>query len=273
MTIMVVFSVTCLPKAKVICTLGRMTETGFGIDIGGSGIKGARVNLKTGEFIDERIKIDTPKPATPEAIAEVIAEIIKQAEWKGPVGITVPSVVRGQVALSAANIDKSWINTDVAQLFQQYLPNREFTVLNDADAAGIAEAAFGTPDAREGAVILLTLGTGIGSAFLMNGQLFPNTELGHLIVDGEEAEHLASAAVKEEEDLSWKKWTKRLNKVLREYEKLFSPSAFIIGGGISRKYEKWQPLIDIDTPVTPADLRNRAGIVGAAMAMEQHLAP
>lgn len=250
-----------------------MTETGFGIDIGGSGIKGARVNLKTGEFIDERIKIATPKPATPEAVAEVVAEIISQAEWEGPVGITLPSVVRGQIALSAANIDKSWIGTDVHELFDRHLNGREITVLNDADAAGIAEATFGNPAAREGAVILLTLGTGIGSAFLVDGQLFPNTELGHMIVDGEEAEHLAAAAVKENEDLSWKKWAKRLNKVLREYEKLFSPSVFIIGGGISRKHEKWLPLLELDTDIVPAELRNRAGIVGAAMAVNQHLTP
>ncbi|ALC06099.1 Polyphosphate glucokinase [Corynebacterium deserti GIMN1.010] len=250
-----------------------MTQTGFGIDIGGSGIKGAVVDMETGEFIGERIKIATPKPATPEAVAEVVAEIVAQAEWDGPVGITLPSVVRGQIALSAANIDKSWIGTDVHELFDRHLGGREITVLNDADAAGIAEATFGNPAAREGAVILLTLGTGIGSAFLIDGVLFPNTELGHLIVDGDEAEHLASAAVKESEDLSWKKWTKRLNAVLEEYEKLFSPSVFIIGGGISRKHEKWLPLVEIDTDVVPAELRNRAGIVGAAMAVAKHLAP
>lgn len=159
------------------------------------------------------------------------------------------------------------------ELFDRHLNGREITVLNDADAAGIAEATFGNPAAREGAVILLTLGTGIGSAFLVDGQLFPNTELGHMIVDGEEAEHLAAAAVKENEDLSWKKWAKHLNKVLSEYEKLFSPSVFIIGGGISRKHEKWLPLLELDTDIVPAELRNRAGIVGAAMAVNQHLTP
>ncbi|MFP7364690.1 polyphosphate glucokinase [Corynebacterium callunae] len=250
-----------------------MTETGFGIDVGGSGIKGARVDLNTGEFIGERIKIATPQPATPEAVAEVVAQILAEAEWDGPVGITLPSVVRGQIALSAANIDKSWIGTDVHELFERHLGDREIAVLNDADAAGIAEATFGDPIAREGAVILLTLGTGIGSAFLVDGTLFPNTELGHMMVDGKEAEHRASAAVKENEDLSWKKWTKELNKVLREFEKLFSPSVFIMGGGISRKHDKWMPLLELDTKVVPAQLRNRAGIVGAAMAVAKHLNP
>lgn len=250
-----------------------MTETGFGIDVGGSGIKGARVDLTTGEFIGERIKIATPQPATPEAVAEVVAQILAEADWDGPVGITLPSVVRGQIALSAANIDKSWIGTDVHELFARHLGEREIAVLNDADAAGIAEATFGDPAAREGAVILLTLGTGIGSAFLVDGTLFPNTELGHLVVDGVEAEHRASAAVKENEDLSWKKWSKQLNKVLQEYEKLFSPSLFIMGGGISRKHDKWMPLLELDTEVVPAQLRNRAGIVGAAMAVSKHLNP
>ena len=250
-----------------------MTEMGFGIDIGGSGIKGAQVNLSTGEFVGERIKIATPQPATPEAVAKVVAEILEQAGWDGPVGITVPAVVRGQVALTAANIDKKWIGTDVGRLFHKHLGDREIAVLNDADAAGIAEAAFGNPKAREGSVILLTLGTGIGSAFLMDGELFPNTELRHLIVDGEEAEHRASAAVKENEDLSWKKWAKQLSKVLNEYESLFYPSLFIVGGGISRKYEKWVPLLEVETDVVPAELRNRAGIVGAAMAVAKHVAP
>lgn len=250
-----------------------MTNTGFGIDVGGSGIKGAQVDLDTGEFIGDRIKISTPKPATPQAIAKVVAQITDEAGWEGPVGITLPSVIRGQIALSAANIDPAWIGTDVKDLFHAHLGGRETAVLNDADAAGIAEATFGHPSAREGAVILLTLGTGIGSAFLVDGSLFPNTELGHLIVDGKEAEHRASAAAKEDKDLSWKAWAKQLNRVLSEYEKLFSPRAFIIGGGISRKHEKWLPLLEVDTAVVPAELRNRAGIVGAAMAVTRHVAP
>ncbi|GGG69164.1 polyphosphate--glucose phosphotransferase [Corynebacterium pelargi] len=251
-----------------------MTNIGFGIDVGGSGIKGARVDLDSGEFIGERIKILTPQPATPDAVAETIKEILHTAEWDGPVGITLPSVVRDQRALSAANIDDAWIGTDLQALFAQHLgSDREVSVLNDADAAGLAEAQYGNPKAREGAVILLTLGTGIGSAYLIDGTLCPNTELGHLIVDGQEAEHIASSAAKDREELSYGKWAKRVTKVLREYERLFWPSLFIVGGGISRKADKWVPKLNIETPVVPAELRNRAGIVGAAMAAQQQLRP
>lgn len=254
-----------------------MTNTAFGIDIGGSGIKGARVDLDTGEFIGDRLKIATPSPATPDAVAETVAEILRQAEWDGDVGITLPSVVKDQVALSAANIDKSWIGTNVDELFHNHLGGREISVLNDADAAGLAEAAFGDPRARQGAVIFLTFGTGIGSAFLLDGQLFPNTEIGHMLVEVkgtiDESEHLASSAVKEREDLSYKKWAKRVNTVLKQFEALFNPHLFIVGGGISRDHEKWLPLLELNTPVIPAELRNRAGIVGAAMAAAEHVAP
>ncbi|AKE41372.1 polyphosphate glucokinase [Corynebacterium kutscheri] len=250
-----------------------MENVGFGIDVGGSGIKGARVDLATGEFIGERIKILTPQPATPDAVAETIAEIIRQAQWDGPVGITLPSVIKNGVARSAANIDPSWVNTDTTELFARHLGEREISVLNDADAAGLAEVNFGDEHARHGAVILLTLGTGIGSAVLIDGALFPNTELGHLEVDGKEAEHRASSAVKDREELSYKQWTKRLTKVLKVYEALFNPTIFIIGGGISRKFDKWGPMLDINTPIVPASLRNRAGIVGAALAVRDQLHP
>ncbi|CQD15618.1 polyphosphate--glucose phosphotransferase [Corynebacterium striatum] len=250
------------------------TKTGhsFGIDIGGSGIKGAEVDLNTGEFVGERLKIATPKQSTPEAVAKIVAQIVAEKEWSGPVGITLPSVVKEQKVLTAANIDKSWIGVDAQELFAQYL-DQAFVVLNDADAAGLAEVAFGDEVARTASVIFLTLGTGIGSAFLLDGQLFPNTELGHMMVGDAEAEHQASSAVKEREGLKYKQWVKRLNKVLAEYEKLFNPHAFIIGGGISRKWDKWGELVGIDTPVAPAQLRNRAGIVGAAMAAQQNLRP
>ncbi|MFV8394442.1 polyphosphate--glucose phosphotransferase [Corynebacterium hindlerae] len=250
-----------------------MTQQGLGIDVGGSGIKGGLVNLATGELIGDRIKIATPQPATPDAVGETVAEIVRQAEWDGPVGIALPSVIKKQHALTAANIDPTWVNTDVQELFGKHLAAREVYVLNDADAAGIAEATFGTPEASTGSAILLTLGTGIGSAFLLNGELFPNTELGHLIIEGKEAEKRASSAVKERKDLSWAQWAKRLDKVLREYERLFQPDAFIVGGGVSRKHEKWVQLLSVDTPVIPAQLRNQAGIVGAAMAVEKRLAP
>ncbi|MDU0477856.1 ROK family protein [Staphylococcus chromogenes] len=250
-----------------------MTKLGFGVDVGGSGIKGALVDLETGELAAERIRIATPKPATPKAVAETVASIVDLAEWDGPVGITLPSVVLIQRALTAANIDPSWVNTDVQQLFADVLPARRVCVLNDADAAGIAECAFGAPEASDGAVILLTFGTGIGSAFLLNGELFPNTEIGHLMVDGKEAERRASAAVKDDKGLSYAQWAKRVNRVLEEYEKLFRPRRFVVGGGISRKHDKWIPLLDLETPVIPAQLRNTAGIVGAAMAVEKQLLP
>ncbi|MDO5031716.1 polyphosphate--glucose phosphotransferase [Corynebacterium sp.] len=244
----------------------------FGIDVGGSGIKGAEVDLATGEFVDDRLKIQTPQPATPEAVAEVVARIVKEKGWEGPVGITMPSVVSGQIIRSAANIDHSWIGIDAQELFGSFL-DQPFTVLNDADAAGLAEVAYGDEVARQGSVIFLTLGTGIGSAFLLDGHLFPNTELGHLMVDGVEAEHQASSAVKEREGLKYKKWAARLDRVLSEYDMLFNPQAFVIGGGISRKFDKWGPMLNIDTLVTPARLRNRAGIVGAAMAAVQGIRP
>ena len=250
-----------------------MENIGFGIDIGGSSIKGARVNLDDGEFVDEQVRIATPKPATPNAVAGTVAEILRQEKWNGPVGITLPSVIKNQVARSAANIDPSWIGTNVDELFHRHLGNREISVLNDADAAGLAEGTFGDPAASAGPVIFLTFGTGIGSAFLIDGHLFPNTELGHLLVGGKKAEHQASSAVKDREELSFKEWAERVSTVLAEYERLFSPSLFIVGGGISGDHELWIPLLSIETPVVAAMLRNRAGVVGAAMAVATHLMP
>lgn len=246
---------------------------GFVVDVGGSGIKGGVVDLDTGELVGERIKILTPQPATPDAVAETIAEIVRIAEWEGPVGITLPSVVRDQTALLAANIDKSWVDMDCRELFGKHLPNHRTHVLNDADAAGLAEVRFGDPHARQGSVILLTFGTGIGSALLHDGLLYPNSELGHLHIGDTEAEHMASAAVKEREELSYKKWTKRVSKVLQTYEVLFWPTLFVVGGGISRKHEKWIPLLECRTPVVPAKLHNNAGIAGAALAAAEGLLP
>lgn len=245
----------------------------FGIDIGGSGIKGAVVNLASGAFEGERLKIKTPQPATPEAVAETVAAIVEEKDWDGPVGITVPAVVRDQIIQSAANIDKSWIGVDAEELFGQHLGQRPFTVLNDADAAGLAEVAYGNQITRRGPVIFLTLGTGIGSALFINGQLYPNSELGHITVGKKSAEKQASSAVRERKELSYEQWVERLNRVLAEYEKLFSPAAFVIGGGISRKFDKWGHYLDVETPVLPAQLRNTAGIVGAAMAVEDGLRP
>ena len=253
--------------------LGVMSTIGFGIDIGGAGIKGSRGYPAAGGAVGDRIKIKTPRPAAPGAVAETAAEIVRLAEWDGPVGLTMPSVIKGQIARTAANIDESWIGTDVHELFARHLGEREISVLNDADAAGIAEVAFGDPRSRQGSALFLTFGTGIGSALLVDGHLFPNTELGHIIIDSVEAERRASSAAKDRDELSYKKWAKRVTKVLREYERLLNPGAFIVGGGISREHEKWVPLLDVEAPVFPAQLRNRAGIVGAAMAVAAHVAP
>lgn len=258
-------------------TTATAGTTGFGIDIGGSGIKGARVDLATGEFIGDRIKILTPKPATPAAVADVVAELLARAEWDGPVGITVPAVVQDQTARTAANIDHAWIGTDCAELFSTHLAvdgtPREVAVLNDADAAGLAEAAYGDPRAAEGAVLLLTFGTGIGSALLVNGTLYPNTELGHLTFPAMDAERWASSAVKENEDLSYREWARRVDRVLEEYRRILNPQRIIVGGGVSRKFEKWGPYLTVDAEVFPAVLRNRAGIVGAAGAVRDGVRP
>lgn len=242
------------------------TNLAVGVDVGGSGIKGAIVDLETGEFIGDRVKIATPKPATPEAVAAVVAEVVSLLGWEGPVGVALPSVIKNQIAQTAANIDTSWVGTDVHELLAHHLGRERVAILNDADAAGLGEVAFGDESARNGAVIFLTFGTGIGSAFFANGSLFPNTELGHLLIDGHEAEHLASSAVKDTEDLSYTQWAARVDTVLGEFDRLFNPTAFIVGGGISRKAEKWVPKLTVEVPVIPAKLRNRAGIVGAAMA-------
>ena len=250
-----------------------MTKTGFGVDVGGSGVKGGVVDLETGQLVGDRIKLLTPQPSTPEAVAETVAEIIRQAEWDGPVGITLPSVVTGGVARSAANIDKKWIGTDARALFSDALGGRLVTVLNDADAAGIAEDALGAGKDAKGVVILLTFGTGIGSAILHDGVLLPNTEFGHMEVDGKEAEHRAASSVKEKKDMSYKEWAGEVSRVLTRFENLLWPDLFIAGGGISRKNEKWIPHLTNRTPVVPAALLNTAGIVGAALAVETGIAP
>ncbi|MFM9376206.1 polyphosphate--glucose phosphotransferase [Gordonia sp. VNK21] len=245
---------------------------GMGIDIGGSGIKGAIVDLRTGQFVGERHKLLTPQPATPEAVAHSVSHIVEHFGWTGPVGLTVPSVVRSGRVLSAANIDPSWIGVQAQTLFGRALGGRAVTVLNDADAAGLAEVRFGgDPRAADGLVILLTFGTGIGSAMLYNGVLIPNSELGHLEVDGKEAEHQASARVRTDKGWSYPKWSTKVSKVLAHYERIFSPDLFIVGGGVSRKADRWVPLLQVDTPVVPAQLRNTAGIVGAALAVDEGL--
>jgi polyphosphate glucokinase len=246
----------------------RKTSTAFGVDIGGSGIKGAIVDLDKGDLATERVKYLTPHPSTPEAVAEVVARLVKEAGWTGELGATFPGVIKSGVAGSAANVDKSWIGTDVDKVFTD-ITGCDVTVLNDADAAGIAEARFGAAKGVHGVVILVTFGTGIGSALLLDGKLVPNTELGHLELDGHDAEKKASSAAKDNEGLSYKQWAKRVQRYLRHVEKLFTPDLFVVGGGVSKNSEKWVPLLDIVTPVKPAQLLNNAGIVGAAMAAHE----
>ena len=248
--------------------MGESRDAGpvLGIDIGGTGIKGAPVDLATGEFVADRLKIKTPRPATPEAVAEVVEEIADHfADSLGdsPIGIAIPAVCQRGVARSAANIDPSWVDTDVDALITERL-GRPVHVVNDADAAGVAEVRYGAAKDVSGLVILTTLGTGIGSAFLLDGKLMPNSELGHLEIDGHDAEHRAAQSAKERENLSYPEWAKRLQRYYSHVEGLFWPDLFVVGGGISKSSDKFLPLLDLRTPIIPAELRNSAGIVGAA---------
>jgi len=237
----------------------------LGIDVGGSGIKGAPVDIATGELTGERFRIRTPKGAEPEPVAKVVAEIAQSFNWKGPIGIGFPAPIKAGVAMMAANISEKWVGTNADDLFTK-ITGCDCTMINDADAAGLAEMEFGAGRGQPGTVIMITLGTGIGTAIFYRGKLLPNTEFGHLEMKGKDAEHRASDAIRQLEDLSWKKYAKRLNKYLAEMEKLFWPDLFIVGGGISKKSEKYIPLLEIDTPVIPAQFLNEAGIVGAALA-------
>ncbi|WP_326618673.1 ROK family protein [Streptomyces decoyicus] len=243
----------------------------FGVDIGGSGIKGAPVDLERGDLAEERYKVLTPHPATPDAVADGVREVVDHFGWSGPVGATFPGVVTGGTTRTAANVDKGWIGLDAASLLTTRLCGESggspVTLLNDADAAGLAEMRFGAGAGRTGTVIVLTLGTGIGSAVFTDGRLVPNTELGHLELHGHDAEKRASTKAKEDEELSWQHWAHRVQKYLAHVEMLFSPELFVIGGGVSRKAEKFLPLIEhISAEIVPAQLQNNAGIVGAAMA-------
>lgn len=237
----------------------------LGVDIGGTGIKGAPVNTETGELLAERFRIPTPQPARPNAVADVVAEIAKHFGYSGPAGVTFPAVVKKGVVYSAANVDHAWIGTDAATLFQNHL-NGPVTVVNDADAAGIAEMEFGAGRGRHGVVILLTFGTGIGSAIFLDGKILPNSELGHIELRGKDAERRASEKVREEKDLSWEEWADRVSEYLAMLEKLFSPELFIIGGGVSKKAEKFLPHLKARTEVLveAAQMQNDSGIIGAA---------
>ncbi len=237
----------------------------LGIDIGGTGIKGAPVDVETGQLTAERLRIPTPQPALPNSVADVVEQIAAHFNYQGPAGVTFPAVVKRGVIYSAANVDSSWIGTNAGDLFSQHV-NGPVTVVNDADAAGVAEMRFGAGRDRHGVVIMITLGTGIGSAVFLDGKLLPNSEFGHLQIRGKDAEKRASEKMREDKKLSWKQWSKRLSEYLNEMEKLFSPDLFIIGGGISKKSEKFFPLLKTKTEVivVPAQMRNEAGIIGAA---------
>ena len=239
---------------------------GFGVDVGGSGVKGGMVDLDTGKLIGERFKLLTPQPATPEAIAKTVVEVVRHFDWTGPLGVTYPGVVVNGVVQTAANVDKAWIGTNASEVIGAALDGRQVTVLNDADAAGLAEERYGAGRNESGVVVLLTFGTGIGSAVIHKGVLLPNTEFGHLEVGGKEAEHRAASSVKERKEWSYERWSEEVTNVLVAIENLIWPDLFIAGGGISRKSEKWIPLLKNRTPVVAAELLNEAGIVGAAMA-------
>lgn len=258
--------------------MGEATAAGhvLGIDIGGQGVKGALVDLGTGELATERIRIPTPQPATPEAVADVVAEIAEQLTagagtslGHSPIGIAIPAVAQHGIARSAANIDRSWVDVDVDALFTARL-DRPVHVVNDADAAGVAEARYGVARDVQGLVILTTLGTGIGSALLLDGQLIPNSELGHLEVDGHDAEQQAAQSTKQREDLSYEEWAGRLQRYYSHLESLLWPDLFVVGGGISKSADKFLPLLSLRTPIVPAKLRNTAGIVGAAWLAREH---
>jgi polyphosphate glucokinase len=241
------------------------TPQPFGIDFGGTGIKGAPVDLDAGDFAAERVRIRTPERSTPENVRDVFVELLAQfPDCTGAVGVTVPGVVRHGVVHSAANIDKAWVGTDADRLLTE-ATGREVHVVNDADAAGLAEVRYGAARGRSGLVIVTTLGTGIGSAMVFDGVLVPNAELGHLEVDGHDAESRAANSAREREDLSWEHWAKRLTRYYRTLEMLFSPELFVVGGGVSKEADQFLPLLDLDTEIVPATLLNRAGVVGAAL--------
>lgn len=252
------------------------TPTGLGVDVGGTGIKVGLVDLARGELIGDRVVRGTPQPATPDAIAQTIREMTEEFDWTGPVGVALPSVIHEGVARIAHNIDKSWIGCDVAELFDRHLPGRTVLMLNDADAAGLTEVHYGAGEGIDGLVILLTFGTGIGSALLLDGKLLPNSEFGHVIVEDiagrgfDEAEHLASAAVRSRDGLSFAEWAPHVSNVLRSIEDLLWPRAFVLGGGVSEVADEWFPLLENRTPVRAAVRRGDAGIIGAALYAAGH---
>jgi polyphosphate glucokinase len=242
----------------------------LGIDIGGTGIKGTLVETDTGSLLAERYRLPTPEGAKPAPIAEVVRRVASQFDWHAPIGCGFPAVIRNGVAESAANINQKWIGTNVAQLFSEATGCPVY-VVNDADAAGLAELNFGAGKGVGGVVMMITIGTGLGSALFIDGKLVPNTELGHIEIECDDAESMASDVVRKQQDLSWKKWAKRLDKYLCTLESLFSPDLMILGGGAVKNQDQFFPLLTLRTKVVPAQLGNDAGIVGAALAAQQNL--
>ncbi len=237
-----------------------------GVDFGGSGIKAALVDVDAGTFVGDRVRIETPAPATPDRVASVVRDLLATLDetTTAPVGVTVPAVVKHGIVGSAANIDDAWVGVDAERLFADVL-GRPVAVTNDADAAGYAEVRLGAAAGRTGLVVVATLGTGIGTALVYDGVLVPNSELGHLEIDGHDAESRAANVVREREGLGYEEWAERLTRYFRELEKLFSPDLFVIGGGVSKRADRFLHLVDVGTPMVPATLLNRAGIVGAAL--------
>lgn len=239
----------------------------LGIDIGGSGVKGAIVDTKKGKLITDRLRIPTPQPAEPKAVIKVVKKIVKHFDYKGPLGIGYPGVVMDGVTMTAANVDNGWINYPAARHIA-LATNCEVTMRNDADVAGIAEMYHGAGIGHPGVVMIFTLGTGIGSVMFVNGRIVPNLELGHLYLQGmdQDAEFFAAERIRDEQNLSWKEWGQRLNIYFQHIEFLFSPQLIILGGGVSKKHKNFTKYLDLRAQVVPAKLRNEAGIVGAAMA-------
>lgn len=243
----------------------------LGIDVGGTGIKGAIINTDTGELLSERLRILTPQPSTPEAVTKVIQEMVAQFQYEGPLGIGFPAVILDGVVKTAANVDKSWINYAGEQQIAQ-ATGLSVKLVNDADAAGVAEMKFGAGKEQKGVTFIFTLGTGIGSALFADGKLVPNTELGHLYLPGKkkDAEQSASERARIEQDLRWKEWAKNLDDYLNYIYGLFWPNLIILGGGVIKKQEKFLSLLTVPAQVVPAQLGNEAGIIGAALAVQPH---
>lgn len=240
----------------------------LGIDVGGSGIKGAPVDTGTGKLLSERVRIETPQPATPGAVAETVGALARQIGWDGtrPIGCGFPAVVKAGLVSTAANIDRKWIGQNAELLFAEATGGAKVVVKNDADVAGMAEMRFGAGQGVSGVVLMVTLGTGIGTALFVDGVLVPNTELGHIELNGKEAERYAADSIREKHDLKWEEWAERVDKYLHAMQGLLWPDLIIVGGGVSKKADKFLPHLTVKTKVVPATLRNEAGIVGAALA-------